>query len=31
MKGQAKRYSDFPKFTMPATLANVTATNVTSF
>jgi O-antigen/teichoic acid export membrane protein len=30
MKVQAKRYSDFPKFTMPATLANVTATNVTS-
>jgi O-antigen/teichoic acid export membrane protein len=30
MKAQAKRYADFPKFTMPATLANVTATNVTS-
>lgn len=30
MRTQAKRYSDFPKFTMPATLANVTATNMTS-
>lgn len=30
MKFQAKRYSDFPKYTMPATLANVTATNMTS-
>ncbi len=30
MKTLAKRYNDFPKYTMPATLANVLATNLTS-
>ncbi|NLA24145.1 MAG: oligosaccharide flippase family protein, partial [Bacteroidales bacterium] len=29
MKAQAYRYRDFPKFTMPSTLANSTATNMT--
>ena len=30
MKVQAKKYKDFPKYTMPATLANVLAINLTS-